>query len=377
MGIYEYTTPGGEKLVEYSFVREDGKTVIRTVAGSDAATVLQTAREIISRLFGVSAERVMAEVVIDLGGHLHVYEMHREPLITEQVLQNQALLNLALTMLPRNVVVGGFLEAVYKNAAKPTVKQRNAVTGQIEEVETDEIATGPGVRTFLVGLPRYDAEGNVVGVENVDVAWRNPIPVDTFDDTAQIGERVILSQMHQKHVLEIGNQSGEQGAEAREVARDDYEKSLLDTKGEIDPMGRWALDVAKHAAVFLSGEGERFLALRSSFDARIDIGPLNSEEKRMMQADVKEGRMSRQTYMNRTGIDDVNAELALITADTALATWKERLELVKLAKDMGLNVDVALEMAGVSEASERMKLLGTLPPQLPPANEGEREGAIN
>lgn len=358
VGVYEYRM-GGERLVEYSYVRDDGMTVIRTVAGTDGATLAQKAIEVLAKGLGIARESVRAEVALDLGGMLHVYEMRRDALVTEQVLQNQGLLNLALTMLPRNVIVGGFLEAVYKNAAKPTVQKRNEVTGQIEEVETDEIEVGAGVRTFLVGVPRYDAEGNVVGVESVGVEWRNPVPVETFDDTGRIGERVILSQMHQKHVLEIGNESGEQGAEARKVARDDYMRSLLATEGEVNPMGRWALTVTTHAAVSMSGENEKFLSLRPSYKASVDIGPLDSETRRMYQQDVKEARLSRQTYMILVGItDDPDAELALIAQDTALDTWIKRMEFVKAAKEVGFDVGTALELAGVTDPAERGRLMG-------------------
>lgn len=367
VGIFSYKGTNGESVTEISYLNGAGETVIRTLAKTDAATVISRLLDFV----GLKPNQVVDEVTVDLGGRLHVFEMRREPLITESVLQNQALLNLALTMLPRNVVTGGFLERVFLNAQKP--KKLDA-KGK-ETSEDGEYQAGAGAASFVTGITYQDEQGNTK-ITQPSLAWREPVPVKTFEDTIRIAYETMLDEMHQKHVVENGSQ--DVGAEARKQARDDYEKSLLMTKGEVDALGRWVLEVALRVTDWLEEEAYEFKKLRASFDSRIDVGPLNSEEIRMMQADVEKGRMSRQTYMNRRGIDDPDAELAMIASDTSLATQLERLMVVAQAKMSGLNLEESLKVAGFDQATVRAFLAGVTPQQeqQPPAVGNQGNAAL-
>jgi hypothetical protein len=356
IGIFSYRGTTGESVTEVSFLKDDGRTVIRTLAKTDPATVIGSLLSFV----GLRPEQVVTEVTIDLGGRLHVFEMRREALITESVLQNQGLLNLALTMLPRNVVMGGFLERVFLNAQRP--KKRDSQGN--ETGEDGDYEAGAGAASFVRGITYEDEQGNTK-ITQPSINWREPVSVKTFEDTIRIAYETMLDEMHQKHVVENGSQ--DVGAEARKQARDDYEKSLLMTKGEIDALGRWALEVALRVTDYLEGE---------AFDSRIDVGPLNSEEVRMMQADVEKGRMSRQTYMNRRGIDDPDAELSMIASDTSLATQLERFTVVAQARVAGLNLEESLKIAGFAPEAITRLLAGAAPDVQPPAVGNEGQGAL-
>lgn len=367
MGVYSYTA-GGRQFTEVCYLNAAGRTVVKTLAeGSEgfAGNIKEMFAKALSAV-GVREADVVPEAEYDLGGRLTIYEMSREPLIDEQVLQNQCLLNMALTMLPRNVVLGGFLERIMVNIQSP--KKRDAAGKETDE--DDDYQAGAGAVTFAKGLPRYGEDGELLGYESGNVIFRDPISVKTFEDTKRVAYEGILGQCHQKHILDPG--TGEFGAEARKQARDDYEKSLLMTKAEVDAAGRFLVETKLRMEAFLQGDEGAYNDTRVAFDSRIDIGPLNSEDKRMMQADVEKGRMSRQTYMNRVGTDDPDAELSLIRDDTSLATLKERLELFKAAKSEGLNVKAALVLAGFSD--EVITKLLAADPNRPP-NPNPEEGA--
>lgn len=350
IAIYSYKR-GEENVTEVSFLNDDGMTVIRTLRGESKESLLDKARTGFAAMLnaiGIRSNDIVDTVTLDLRGHLHIYEMRREPLINTQFLQLQCLMNMALSMLPRNVILGGFLERIYINIQKPRVKQLKAgSTTEYEEVETTSVQAGPASSTFATGMPRYNEEGMLVGYESGDVRFREPIPVKTFEDTIRIGYEKGLHQGHQAHIIDPG--SGEFGAEARKQARDDYEKSLLMTKVECDAAGRWILEAAGTLLANFSGVSLLSTILdnhRASFDSRIDIGPLNSEERRMMQEEVGKELMSRFSYMNRIGVDDPNAEVELINNDTSLSALKLRLELAKLAREMGLE-DKFRELVGL------------------------------
>jgi hypothetical protein len=89
-----------EDKIELVFLAPDGETVIRVLADGDEAG---------------DAE----EYTFDFGARLTMMELRRDPLVTPQVTQAQRALNLALSMLPRSVISGGFLERVFLNAQMP------------------------------------------------------------------------------------------------------------------------------------------------------------------------------------------------------------------------------------------------------------------
>lgn len=169
IGVYTYTRKGiGRAEVSYLDFPESPTappvTILRTLSvqtdqqsGARSPQGSQATRQ--PQIEETPAPGFVDVVELDLNGHILIYEMNRDTLITPQVLQNQDLLNMALTMLGRNAVQGGFLERIFLNAEEPseTTTEYNSVTGQNDDVEVAQpLQVGPGRSTFVQGRTYKD-----------------------------------------------------------------------------------------------------------------------------------------------------------------------------------------------------------------------------
>jgi hypothetical protein len=250
--------------------------------------------------------------------------MEREPLIGEQVRQQQKLLNLAKTMLARNVVVGGFLERVLLNAQVPGTWSRDAATGE-ETFTAGTFSVGAGTTNFFAGVPIVDTEGNTTGYANPSVVYRDPVPVSTFVETEQHAYRGILSETRQMHALISGDAAA--SGESRKQALYDFTMSLMDTAEEVERALRWLLETVLNLAAVFSGEPGRYVGLRVNAMARIDVGPLSADDQRALTELVGARLMSRRKAMARLGIDDPDAEEQQIEQEQEQQRQQARLSL--------------------------------------------------
>jgi hypothetical protein len=241
--------------------------------------------------------------------------MTRDPLITEPVRQHQALLNMAKTMLGRNVVLGGFLERILLNAQLPGAWDGDTFV-------PDPLRVGAGTTNVLAGLPIYNERGEVSGYTSPSVVYRDPVPVTTFEATAMAAYRGILEETFQTHVLETVSSAA--SGESRKQARADFAASLGPTVAEAERAGRWLIETALAMAAAFSGQPGRYDGLRGVFACRVDTGPVSSDEQAQARENVKAGIMSEETAMARVGIDDVDAEKARIAAERAARQERAR-----------------------------------------------------
>jgi hypothetical protein len=281
--------------------QEDKQTYAELSFLDGSLTVLRT-------LVGTTVE----ETRLDLGGHLLLHELRRDLLITEQVRQHQMLLNLALTMLSRNVVQGGFLERIITNGLPPGRWERDVATGK-DTFNPEPMKVGAGTTNFINGLPIKDDEGNVTGYTSAGVVYRDPVAVGTFRDTRDIAYRGLLEETHQVHAL-IGGDATASG-ESRRQAMADFITDLLLTLPELNEAGRWLLETTLALASIFSGQPGRFASLRATFSCRLDPGPISADELRLVMELVAAKLLSRETGMSRVGVEDVTAEMARILAE--------------------------------------------------------------
>lgn len=112
IGVYAYEvvdviTGEPTQLVELTYLEPGTKNTVIRVVG------LQSSRA------GRDQITDFGRVTMDLGGRLTMFKMQSKRLITEPVLSNQKLLNMDLTMMSKNVVLGGFLERIILNGQPP------------------------------------------------------------------------------------------------------------------------------------------------------------------------------------------------------------------------------------------------------------------
>lgn len=254
----------------------------------------------------------------DLGGRLWMYELKRKPLITEQVRSIQRSLNLANTMMMRNVNLGGSRERYFLNVERPTetvrVRDGTQASGYREEKRPlSALPIGAGASNFLKGVLIEDAEGKVVDRADPNISITNPVEVTTFVQTHDQMYAALLSQCQQIHAL-ISKDATASGR-SREQARAEFEGSLRLSKEVVDDAGRWMLETGLRLAAHLCGQSARFAPLRCDFNSIIETGPISPEERQANRDDMKAKVLSRESVMSRNGTEDVDAEKARIAED--------------------------------------------------------------
>lgn len=314
-----------KKRAELSFVDDDGETVLR-IYETDSKVVIDADPQ-------------------ELGGNLLHFEMQREPLVSEQIRQNQALFNTTLTMRTRNVGVGGFPERTFLNARPPSHLERDPDDPgkQIEVV--DNFKVGAGVTNFVQGHPVEDENGNIVKITNPSLSYRDPVKVDTFDKTERVAYHNILEEARQLHRA-MSDDATAAGV-SRIQAKGDFVSSLRDTKPQVDAAGRWALETALALAAALSGSPGRFKALRIRFDSKLDIGPLSPDERRVIREETQGERPLRSvpSAMKEIGIDDPQAMIEEIAGQDELLGAPKPTEPAKTPEGMPVNPGIAPEPA--------------------------------
>lgn len=286
-------------FVDVDTQQEFGLYVYKTEDEKDAAwlTYVQNGVTILRIMVDKQADQTYS---FELGGRLLMYEFQRDPLITEQIRSLQKSLNLARTMMVRNVNLAGSLERVIMNAEKP-----------------DEWITGAGAIMGLTGLLVKDESGKVINRANPNIQFRDPVSTKTFTETRDDLYAAILSGCQQRFALISGDATA--SGRSRIEARAEFETSLKDSKDVVDDGGRWLLETHLRLSAVFCGRTRDFLPLRCDFNAVIETGPITPEERNANRSDVAANLMSKETAMSRNGIDDTDAELERMSQEPAPA----------------------------------------------------------
>lgn len=251
-----------------------------------------------------------------------MYEVNRPALITEQIRSSQKSLNLALTMMMRNVNLAGNLERVIMNAERPKRKIRvpdsSQESGYREETIDSDWLTGPGVSNLLSGLLIRDNEGKIIGRANPNISYRDPVKIDTFTGTRAECRESIVGQAQQLHIMISGDSTV--SGRSREQARAEYRGSLQDSKEPLDDAGRWLCESPLRIAAQFCNRVNDFASLRCDFDSRIEDGPVSPEERAANREDVAAKLLSPESAMSRNGVEDTDAEFARIAESEVKGT---------------------------------------------------------
>lgn len=277
--------------------------------------------ETIVRIVGTDGT-VIPENQVDfsyaLGKRLLMAEMARRPLLNPQVVSLQKLLNLALTMMQLNVIIGGYLERVALNGQfngrYEDVVDANGVTRS--KFVYDPMPIGPLAMTTVTGIVVTNDDGNK-SITTPNMLWRDPVSVGTFTDTVREAKELILSACNQLHYSMSSD--GNVGAESRITAMAAYLIDLLQTKQQVDAGWAWLLETALSLAAVLAGVPGRFDDLRVSAECSVDPGPISVEMIRVVIELWAVGKLTLKTGLGWIGIEDVDGEIAALDAEKAKA----------------------------------------------------------
>ncbi len=306
--LYDETDIDGNvtaHCAELSFLEPDGRTRCKIVRDKGGTTVLPP---------------------YDLGGHLLIYQIDRDALISDQVQSSQRSLNLAHTMMMRNINMAGNRERNVINA-QPPINVKGIDTNKANDRSPGTFKTGSGAVNFLMGYPIYDpVTGAIIGYTNPNVTITDPVPVITFRDTIDQEKEAIYSQCHERHVMIVDK--ADTSGRAREIARREFERSLKETKTVMDANGRWQLEVTLRLAAQVTGQTSLYSSLRADFNCLIDAGDPDPEQQktaillRQPGGPKNQPLISDETARNMCGVEDAAAELAKIEQESKLPEAK-------------------------------------------------------
>ena len=259
---------------------------------------------------------VVDEAIYDLGGLSLYHEMNREPLITDAILSQQKLVNMALTMMSRNVVLGGFLERVMTNAQMPgkwVDEHGNETADGTGTFQPDPMFVGAGALNILQGTPIYDEMGQVKGYAPVGVHWRDPVKVDTFRDTLAESIESMYAEAQQLHALMSGDATA--SGRSRIQATNDFVASLGISAVPLENAVRFVLETVLALASHLSRQPRRFAELRATVKMRLSAVQPEADDVRSTVMLLDSHVISRETARSRVGIEDTDAEAAKVAAE--------------------------------------------------------------
>lgn len=288
VGIFTYKSTGasdilpgaatGPEQAEMTYLDDAGQTVLRVV--------------------GEKGD-VEEPLVTPLGGRLTMYELTRDRLISPQIISQQKLLNMAMSMKARNTVLGGFLERIFFNVRWP------GKTNADGSFTPEPLQVGAGTINSFQGETYTDDDGKT-HVLPPSMMRFDPVPNDTFITTEQSAYLAMLQEGQQLHYALAGD--AVVSGESRKQAREAFKADLLTSAGKVEAAARWVLETALAMASYFAGQPGRFEGLRAYVQCRIDSGPISAEEMRVASEMVDKGLWSVETGQSATGIEDVDAE---------------------------------------------------------------------
>jgi hypothetical protein len=254
----------------------------------------------ISVLVGETDPEVTS-VQLDLGGRLPVHQLEMPRLVTEQIVSMQKALNLNLTMMQRNAVLGGFLERVITNGQLPASYDEQG------NLQQEELNVGAGSVNTINGIPIIDpTTGEVRAYTTANVQYKDPVSPETFIKASDFLYRSMLESSDQLHALISGDAAA--SGESRRQAQASFQAFLRTPQQEVDKAGRWMLETALAYAAFLTEDAGKFKGLRVNYESKLDMGAVPTSEIDLTERLVKVGVISLETARERIGIEQPEVE---------------------------------------------------------------------
>lgn len=326
----------------------------------------------LQRQLGSSLQAAPAR--LNLGGRLLMDEARHPEFISEQVRQLQRALNLALTMLPHNLVTGGFLEMVVLSGQMPGHWEPDTSAPSGRRFIAHPMARGAQMVNWIQGEELGDDNDGVKHKTTPTVAWRPPTPLNpTIDGIAELRARM-LDVADQVHVLM--NSSAEPSGRSRDSARTEFGGSLRKPYKRTQRSGRWVIETALAWVELLTNQPGRWTnELRCEFTPQLDLGPVSVEDRLADNAQVEANIMAVDTARERAGIEDVDAEESRIQGSRRgqIQLAVAEAEAVQLWVDLGLDFPGACIAAGVPE-ERRTELASHFHEPPPPPEAGSFTG---
>lgn len=325
VGVVVYQDGTGKDVAELTFLQGD-KTVVKLVpSGGEGGG--------------------------DFGGHLTMFRIALDdPYITEQLRSLQRMLNMTLTLLGKGLVDNHFVEKLFKDILPPGHWEYDTDGRTRTRYVVDEKGRSTGGRTdsYMQSIDYQDEKGQTV-LANGQIVFRDPLDPTGTIKGSEYWYKCMLEEARQDHVLI--NQEATPSGKSRVEARGDFAASGEDAEMQAKLAGRELLLTAvAMAEAFMNAPGKYTNTLKPVFQPRTKYGMLSVDERKQVIEEAEKGFRADETAMSEIGIDDVDAEMAIIlnSARGQLRLSSEQADVVaKWAADWPR--EVAMLLAGFPE----------------------------
>lgn len=339
----------------------------------DPARIDDNESEMVLRVV-YSDERTPSSVRLKIGGHLMSAEMRALSLLTDPIIRTQRQLDLLCTLIGRLGETAAFRERYFGNAKPQGIRilytegdalpngaflerdDENRVWAVIPQDRT----IGANTTTELVGLPKYNADGQPAGQETPMVHVVDPVDPTPYINAAEATRRRILRMCSQGHMATTN--TAESSGLAYEQARATFEKDLDKRRVSEEGMLRYILTTALYLAENISGQTGHFTSkLRVTVDQHVDAGPISPDQQRAFMEARDRNLLSDETTMSRMGVEDTVNERKRILASTSYILSL----LEKISKMEKLDLDSLVSVLNLPKEIHA----APVPEPLPPSND--------
>ena len=264
---------------------------------------------------------------LELGGRLLGSQMNVRRLFTDAVIRTQRQLNLLTSLITRMGETAAFRGRYTKNA-KPIGTRTLWEEGEaipagsfIERDDEDrqwlvtpvERTLGAATTTDLVGLDKFNTEGDLIGHETPDVFLEDPVDPTAYINAAESVRRRLLRMCSQGHLA--GTSNFEVSGIAYEQARAVFAKDLKARKSKVEGVLRDLLTTVLHLAEYIADQPGYFTKMfRVTVEQHVDPGPRSPDSVRLDHEAYEKSLLSQETAMSLIGVEDLNAERERIKA---------------------------------------------------------------
>ncbi|MFC3834782.1 MULTISPECIES: hypothetical protein [Deinococcus] len=293
---------------------------------------------------------------------LLLYELRLTPLVTDSIRRLSRWLDKTLTMGSRNIDLGGFTETTLLNAQMPEGEYvTEPGTGRKVWKAPRPHLRGAGVVNYVTGFPILKPDpdtGKMVpgGVSTPSIVYKDPTPFAVFQDSLNTARELIYDEAQQLHVLITGDAAA--NGISRQQAVNDFLSGLETTRIQLEALLRWLLSTVLALALHLSGQAGAAQDLRVRVQARASaVQPTPAEVETALKLH-QTGSISEETFLQRVGVEDVQAErdtrasegitpaIALRLCEAAPAPWIATRALQLAFPALGIaDADVAAQKA--------------------------------
>lgn len=256
---------------------------------------------------------------LDLNYNWTIIEISCPTMITPSIKQQQAAVNLILTMMGRNIVQAGFLERLILNAQLPGRYSENADGDLAFSPDPAGWQTGAGVTNFISGLPLGDPR-SPEGYTNPSAVFRDPVAVTTFIESLEAYLVRIYTEMGQGHILQQGD-GALNGVSRIQLAHDfnnilNRQVTIIETA--LSNLYYTALSMLSFVGSPLNAKPRSFVVF---VKLNISAHLLTPEEHNQIREDYKAGIVSQYSTLAKLNVDDIEEEIGRLEVER-----KQRME---------------------------------------------------